>query len=370
MPTTRTPHRRPRPPCIPPPPARETGADLPGHEVLAELPGEHGLRLWLLLRDLFLWATVPAGIRSRLFTVTALDALREAAFPEAIAGAVQALCTALQGRDAAPAVLPCRTIARWALPGAPRTALHFARIAAVLDPEASAPAREAACAALANGDLHTAESWARRAGIAARRNRERRAHVRATTQLGEILTLRGEAAEAFAAFQRSSKAARRYGLPPAVRARALLGLLRLSLHHGLGDRDHLVRQLLTTSGRDATQLVRIRLATARVLMEGGEYGLALRVLLSRRTGQATGEDRVAVLRLRARAAAAAGARRRLRRAWGDVVSLLGKAAGSAEAEREVEQLFEEIAGGLPPGREAWLREAIGGADGPPPPPSA
>jgi hypothetical protein len=355
---TRPPRRRPpRPPCLLPAPGPESFA-VPLTCILEEVPGETGRALWLLIRDLLLWSATEPGRRDRLFTGPAAAAILEAPCPAPIRSAVETLCAMLLEGPEERATLACRGISRWARDHAPGASLLFAHAAARLDPASSAAAREVARAASRTGEFAVAESWARRAVSAARRNRERVAYVQALTALGEIALARGAEEPAFAAFDRACGVTRRHGLPPALRARALIGLLRLALGGAGGDPQALLRRLVSTSGRSGAPAVRLRLAAARALLDAGEGRGALALLRTRRVRAAAGADRLPIQRLRARAAALAGTRGDLQRAWTGAVALLRDGLPPAAADLAIAELAREILSGLPEERRDAAADVI------------
>jgi hypothetical protein len=360
---TRSPRRRPpRPQCLPPAPGYGGSFVVPVTRILEELPGEAGRALWLLIRDILLWSATERNLRDRLFTGSATAAISDAPHPAPIRSAVQTLCAMLLEESEERGTLACREISRWAREVAPHTSLLFAYAAAGLDPTSAALAREVARAAVRAGEPVMAESWARRSMTAARRNGERAAYVAALTALGEIALARGEEERARVVLERACRFARRHSLPSVIRARVLVGLLRLSLAGAGGDPDALLRRVLTTSGRSGAPGVRFRIAAARALLDAGKGLKALSVLRNRRGIQATrGSERLPIYRLRARAAAHAGVSGVLQRAWREAVAMLRATLSPEAADAAVAQLAQEILEGLPDERRLAAEDAIGSA---------
>jgi hypothetical protein len=356
---TRTPRRRPpRPLCLPPAVGFGGSFVVPVTRILEELPGEAGRALWLLIRDILLWSATERKLRDRLFTGSATAAISDAPHPAPIRSAVQTLCAMLLEESEERGTLACREISRWAREVAPRTSLLFAYAAAGLDPTSAALAREVARAAVRAGEPAMAESWARRSMTAARRNRERVAYVLALTALGEIALARGEEERARDVLERACRFAGRHSLPPAIRARVLVGLLRLALSGAGGDPEALLRQLLSTSGRSGVPGLRPRLAAARALLDAGDGLEALTVLRTRLVRAARGAERLPIYRLRARAAAHAGVSGVLERAWREAVAMLRASLSPTAADAAVAQLAREILEGLPGERRRAAEDAI------------
>ncbi len=356
---TRSPRRRPpRPLCLPPAPGIDGGFVVPVTRILEELPGEAGRALWLLIRDVRLWSSTEPNLRSRLFTGPAAAAIADAPHPTPIRSAVQTLCAMLLGEGEDGATLACREISRWARKDAPGASLLFADAACRLDPTSAAAAREAARAAFREGEFAMAESWARRSTTAARRNGERVAYVQALIALGEIALARGKDRDARDVLERACRFTARHSLPPVLRARVLIGLLRLALGGGGGDPKALLRQLLNTSGRSGAPVVRLRLVAARALLDAGESFTALAVLRTRLVRAARGTERLPIHRLRARAAAHAGVSGVLQRAWREAAAMLRGSLSPAAADAAVAQFAREILEGLPEERRCAAEVAI------------
>lgn len=179
---------------IPPAIQLEPDEILPGSFVLAEVSGAEGLLLWQLLRDVSLWATVPAAIREGLFTVEAPRAraalLSSASSETGSAVFVDSLVSLLRAPgsfDAGMVSQLCLRVAMEAVnQGPPHTGVAFAQAAAIADPTDADACVEVGRIARQMNHLARAESWLERAVGIARRTQAWESYVRATLELALV----------------------------------------------------------------------------------------------------------------------------------------------------------------------------------------
>ena len=171
--------------------------------------------------------------------------------------------------------LACRNIAARASERAPNTALYYAWAAAAVSPQSASLAREVASYARQVSDSPLAESWLRRAIALARSEGGWATYGRAHCDLCQFLSGHQQHIHARSAFVRTLRVSRRHGLPRALRARALLGLLRVALTDNLpANADQLQRRLLRLYAVGHPEALRTRLAVARALVDHGNLAAA------------------------------------------------------------------------------------------------
>ena len=289
--------RGPRPWKSPPAPARRSHETIRGIEILTELPNPLGIFLWLLLRDVELWAGSPPALRSHLFVLDTLLQPPPEMLDEIAADAF-ALRTMITREAAGGGAVACRNIAAWASERAPNTALYYAWAAAAVSTQSATLAREVASYARRVSDSPLAESWLRRAIALARTEDGWATYGRAYCDLGDLLSKKEQYGQARAAFVRTLRVCRRHGLPRGLRASALLGLLRLALIDGtLGTADPLQRRLLRLYAAGHPEALRTRLAVARALVDHGNYPAADALLDHPSVLRGAADDRAAAAQL-------------------------------------------------------------------------
>ena len=338
-----TPGRRPRSRrwCVPPAAHRESHAHLPAIDVLQELGREPGLVLWLLLRDVEIWADAPASTRRTLFRGFEIFAA-EAVLPPAISAEVNAVVAMLGGSVPGAGPDACRNIAAWAEPLAPRTTLLFAQAAALLDPASGERARDVARHALQCQQPVRAETWLRRAVALARRQRDWSTYALAYADLGEIHEARTEPAAASDAFQRALRVCRRHSLPGFVRGRPLVGFLRAALREGRADAASRIKRAVLRAVPPADRAAPpIYLALATALASAGRPGEVVSLLRDAMPAHGTEEERFALARLLVRSAADGDPVER-ERAWEDAIELLQRGARTGAFARLLARLADDL----------------------------
>jgi tetratricopeptide (TPR) repeat protein len=152
-----------------------------GAEILDEIPGTLGLVLWQRLRDVLLWASIPASARADLYCESQMaDAIphfmRETGgHPELThpLRAVEVLCTNPEMIGTEAIISACLQIGQWATgEGYVAAAVHFAEAAYSLRTEDSGLAFNAGRACRRRAAYERAEAWFSRAIYLARGNKD------------------------------------------------------------------------------------------------------------------------------------------------------------------------------------------------------
>lgn len=296
--------RAPRPWLVPPALTHRPDGQLRGREILAEFQEPFATTLFLMLRDVELWAATPAGRRGRLFKLPALQAWSATQLPDALAEARQRLMEALTGGDAneaRTAASACTRIAEWSAAKGSRTALLFAEAAAQLDPTSAALARNVARHAL-RCSISGADWWLSRASALARRGKDWTLLAHTTIDLADLYAGLGDRTGTRAALLRARRLSLRHKLGPEVRARTEIAMLRLMLVDAaaaevVGDQ---IRRVLRTYPVDQEpESTDLRILLVETLIEGRRPEDALQVARCYPFGTPEGNDRLATLERRA-----------------------------------------------------------------------
>lgn len=316
--------------CIPPAILREPTETLEASQLLEECRGELGLLLWQSLRDVTLWAAVPAADRGGLFSPAAAAArmalLRAAAGEPAVEVPLTTLA-ALVGdpASATPAVvtLVCREVSRWAEGrGAGETALAYAQAGALASPNDATAAFAVGSLALRWRKLARAETWLRRAIGLARRAEDWLPYAESYVELGELHARRGNPMAARRFLFKSLRAARRHSLL-AVRGRALHTLFHLSVEAGvLDEAERFARGAMRAYGRRNPRLPQLVYDISSLWVGRENYGRAIPMLQKLLPMRPEARHRAVTLALLARAAAGAGERKTMEEAWNGAWGLL------------------------------------------------
>ena len=292
---------------VPPAPNRGIDERLPWFDVLAEMPAPANLFLWVLLRDIGVWAAARPGQRLHLFGGVVLR-VAASSVPRHMRGDIREVARMLRRNSVGAGASACRRLASTIAITAPRTGLAFARAAALLEPESARAAREVGLHSREMGQVGVAESWFRRAVALARRAGDWSTHATALADLAETLEALHDDATAGRAFATVLSTCRRHALSCETAARAHLGLIRLSLaRDSAADVHRRVRRVLVcykviAHPRAAT----VRIELARIFLSHGrrdEAALALRFPMAR----GTPEEREVATRLFTEATGDAGA---------------------------------------------------------------
>jgi hypothetical protein len=272
---------------IPPAPNRGIDERLPWFDVIAEVPAPANLVLWMLLRDIGIWAAAHPRQRLRLFRGAVLRGGARSV-PRHVRGDVRELARMLRRNSVGAGAGACRRLASTIAMTAPRTGMAFARAAALLEPDSARAACDVGLHSRAMGQLGVAESWFRRAVALARRAGDWSTHATALADLAETLEALRDEATAGRAFATVLSTCRRHSLSCETAARAHLGLIRLSLaQDSAADVHRRVRRVLVCykpilHPRAAT----VRIELARMFLLHGrrdDAALALRFPMARGT---------------------------------------------------------------------------------------
>ena len=321
--------------CIPPAIEREPNEILESAHILDEVPGQVGLVLWQSLRDVTLWASIPAGRRDGLF---AADAARDRLQLLITSGAEPVLevslttLAAMVGNPEAAGEeivsLVCLQVSRWAeARGAFSTSIGYAQAAALASPEDPSAALSVGSLALRWRRLTRAETWFRRTIGLARRSRQWEPYALAYVELGSLYTRRGDPATAERYFVQGLRAARRHGLI-ATRGAALHGLLLLALEAGrLDQAERYARGAMRAYGRGHPRLPELVHDVAYLWVSRDNPSRAIPMLQKLLPGRVEPLERAFTLAVLARAAAGVGDVRLYQESWGDAWALIRRRAG-------------------------------------------
>ncbi|MCA1789605.1 MAG: hypothetical protein LC667_07050, partial [Thioalkalivibrio sp.] len=180
--------------CLPLAMLRDPADKLEGDSILAETPGDFGLLLWWMARDVALWAGTPPSARNNLFTSGSVDArfmlLAAADVPPEVSAPLDTLhgmLTLGSRADAGVVSVCCLEVAAWARrDGLPHTGIAFAQAGALASPEFAEAALTVGVHAQAAGQDARAATWLRRAVVLARRERDGAAYSAAQVELGAL----------------------------------------------------------------------------------------------------------------------------------------------------------------------------------------
>lgn len=279
--------------CIPPAMLRGPGETLEGIKILVEVPGELGVLLWRICRDVSLWADVEPESRGGLFAAESADVrlarLAATEVPAPITAAVDTLSSMLTNADRADAEVMtncCLEVAAWARgERLVHTAVAFAQAGALASPEYGEAALHTGIAAAEAGEDTRATTWLRRALGLSRRGRDGVTYAAALVELAAISERAGDVHTAGDTYQRAYRAGRRVKGDATGRMRAAHGLFRLARQRG-----------------DESAAALFSVAAARAYRRNAAHGLPLLLDLARYwtdTGK-MGRARVALRKLSVR----------------------------------------------------------------------
>jgi tetratricopeptide (TPR) repeat protein len=209
---------------------------LEGARILDEAPGELGLLLWQLLRDVTLWADTPVAQRHLLFRVGADDRLQKQLRGIRAAPALERHIQRLISIAADPAgasgemvAEACAGVVRWGeATDRAALALDFSQAAALSNPEHAPAALAVARLAIHRGEHARAETWLRRAVTVGRRVTDWSSYNLALLELGRLYLHRQNRQVARRFLVRALRSATRHGDATTRKAavRHLQGLTR------------------------------------------------------------------------------------------------------------------------------------------------
>jgi tetratricopeptide (TPR) repeat protein len=283
-----------------------------GMAVLDEVRDEVGLLLFRSLRNVLIWAQLPASERADAFSPEAADARRAemagAELPPELLAPLSVIAELLASpavTDRARLALACRRVALWAEDrGALGTALDFTQAAALARPEAAMLAYAVGRLARRRAEYDRAESWFARAIIQARQSGDWRAYATAFSGLGNLNLQRGNVPAASRAHQRCLRAALRHGLPD-LQANAYHDLFAVAIHSGEPLADRYAAAAIRAGGPGYQNLPGLAFDLAYHWVLQGRFAQALTVVLALRTRVSAPAEQLMVNGLIARAAGGA-----------------------------------------------------------------
>jgi hypothetical protein len=299
--------RRPRPWCIPPVSRRRPHEFVRGKEILTEIAGPVAVLLWLLHRDVELWAGSPPERRNKLFRMAGIEAFARVPLPEPLTQEVPILVDLLGGfTDAEAAAIACGNIAAWVRVRGPQTGLLFAEAAASLDRSSAPLALDVGNHAANCGLQAAAEAWFRHAIALGRRASDWTSAARAACELGRMAVSRDVLPEAARWYAQARRMVRRYRLARELRLEAARGQLRVALRRGAVDHaQHHLRDAERTYKPHSQYAAAARIALANDLISAGAHHVALALLDGPRLDSADDTQASALAALREHAAAGA-----------------------------------------------------------------
>ena len=327
----RSPRRGPYPTLrAVPPTLRSGGEPFEGFNLLLDNPGEAGVVLWQIVRDVTLWASMPESNRKELFSpkapirqwqVLLHTELNESVRPYLLI--VSNLLFTDRIPDSSELAFACRKIADWAEDQLhPHTAIAFAQAAALAWPESAECAYKVGWLARRCGEYARAESWLRRCIAITRRLPDMQSQVLAWINLGNIYLARGDHLAAEAAFRRALRGATRSGLS-GPKALALHDLFALAVEtHRIAEAEVLARRAARAIGATHPRLPILAHDVAAFWFSLGLFERAEVVFSAVLSVTRHPLERLQVLSSVARAAGGAGNRETFLGAWAEAWQII------------------------------------------------
>lgn len=308
---------------IPPPPSPQW-ARFEGAAILDDIRASRGLALWIVFRDLLLWAATDPADRANLFVTPVPDEL------------LGEITGALRASDATAAVMRilaetpgpadeqhlgdfCREVSEWAGgQGFAAVAREYAELLYRLKPGVPDSALFAGRACRQAGAFDRADQWYRHALGLARRHSDHSAYVLALIRRGVLAEQRGRREEAHRLHLRAWRGARRHKLRK-LGAYAQHELLVLSVYSAPFDvaQEH-ARLGLRLYGRFDDRFPQLAHDIAFFWAWHSYFSAALPVFEAVMPHISRATERVQVIANIGRAAAAAGDADRFYQAWDQV----------------------------------------------------
>jgi tetratricopeptide (TPR) repeat protein len=328
-----------------------------GASILQEIPGDLGLALFQLYRDVLLWALVPEDRRPELFRDGAAmrhELLMDAGSPlPELRLDLEVLAKVLRNEshiESATVTDAALRISRWAAGrAAKRTAVMFAQAASAASPRLASAALEAGRMAGDFGQLAVAETWLRRAVGLGRRAGDWESYSEALLILSRLLSERpaaGDAARARGAAMVAARVARRHGLRmSSARAHHQLAILALAAENAEVAEDHARRAhaLYTRQHPEAPAMLHLVaeciVAQAKPERIPDAIDLLQKAFPSRRTAR----DRFRTLMFLTRAGGLAGDNRVLENAWFEALTVIDRLGDDEDAAEYLFELARETA---------------------------
>jgi tetratricopeptide (TPR) repeat protein len=337
----------------------DTPESFEGVSILQEIPGDLGLALYQLYRDLLLWALVSEDSRPQLFRPAASmgrDLLIDAAAPTPeLRTHLEALATFLRSQLVEPAVATeaALRVSRWAADrGAKRTAIMFAQAASAVSPRLASAALEAGRVAADFGRVPVAETWLRRTIGLGRRARDWESYSEALIVLSRLFwqsPTPENAGRARGAAVVASRVARRHGLRMSgARAHHQLSILALAAGNPSKAEEHARRAHNLYSRQHVEAPAMLHLVAESILAQGRRertpeaIDLLQRALPHRRSSR----DTFGTLLILIRAGGIVGDKRVLESAWFDALTIIERLGDGEDAAKYLFKLAGEAATAL------------------------
>lgn len=257
------------------------GADLPGAAILSELPAEHALLIWDVLRAVLLFAA-GAGERA-WWSAEQMRSWEEAILADAaLAEAARAPLSAIIGEladprecDVARLSWACLCLCDWAVErGATETALAWAEAAALAWPANARLAWIAGKMFRTHSRFTEAKQWLRRAARLAVWSKDWEVQARALIALGNLTVQRGSYPRARRLYSRALRIASRHHLRE-QRAMALHDLFVIAYETGRHDEaEEFCRRAFQAYGPEHPLLQRLAHDVAFYWAERGDFSRA------------------------------------------------------------------------------------------------
>jgi tetratricopeptide (TPR) repeat protein len=304
------------------------GADLPGAAILAELPSEHALLIWDVLRAVLLFA---GGADERAWwSAEQMRSWEEAILADAaLAEAARAPLSAVVGEladprecDVARLSWACLCLCDWAVEsGATETALAWAEAAALAWPANARLAWIAGKMFRTHGRFTEAKQWLRRAARLAVWSKDWEVQARALIALGNLCLYSGAHSRARAIHRRALRIARRHHLRE-QEAMALHDLFVIAVESGrFEDAEQLAPNVLASYGSGNAHLRQFAHDVAYFWMARGRFSNALPILLAILPFFERPAERLRVLATAIRAAGGAGERMTFQQLWSEASAI-------------------------------------------------
>lgn len=307
-----------------PPPPTPQWARFEGAGILDDVRAPYGLGLWIVYRDLLLWAGSERKERTHLFASPIPDelvvALRAALPPTTPPESVARTLTAEPGAgDDARLLGFCRDVSEWARDeGFVVIAREFAELQYHLAPNSADSALFAGRACRQAGAFDRAEQWYKHAFGLARLHADHSAYVLALIRRGVLAEQRGRREEAYRLHTGAWKGAKRHKLRK-LGAYAQHELLVLGVYtEPLGVAQEHARLALRLYGRFDERFPQLAHDTAFLWAWHSYFSAALPVFEAVVPVVTRATERIQVIANIGRAAAAVGDADRFFRAWDEV----------------------------------------------------
>jgi hypothetical protein len=309
-----------------PPAITHGGEAFEGVGVLEELKDPLGALLWQVVRDVYLWGSLPPEERGEVFVPGAdaalLAMLRQAEvevqLETPLIGLVRLVGAPGTARPESVA-MACQHVAAWAdANGHSATSIAFAQAASAAVPHDAAAAYAVGRIARRRAEYARAETWFRRAIALARQSGDWTSYALAFSGLGNLYVQRGNYPAARRFHIRALRAARRHSLRQ-IQGGALHDLFVIAAAGGqAAEAERLARAAFEAYGADHPRLSVLAHDIAYLWVEQGHFGPALTVFEALLPHLKRHEDRMVGLANIVRAAAGVGDRVRFDQAWDEV----------------------------------------------------